>query len=419
MRQSFLITAVVLTGIISEPTWADEESVSYYRQIRPIFQSHCQGCHQPAKQSGGYVMTDFKKLLNGGESETAAVMPGKPDESYLLDLITPSDGEAEMPKGKAPLSQPEIDLIRRWIIEGAEDDTPDNAREKYNLDNPPIYSRQPIVTSMDYSPDGRLLAVSGFHEVLLHKADGSGLSARLIGLSARIESISFSPDGQRLAVTGGLPERTGEVQVWDVATHELKLSIPLTHDTVYGASWSPDGTLIAVGCTDSVVRAFNSETGEQVFFNGAHDDWALDTVFSVDGSHLVSVGRDMTTKLYNVPTQRFIDNVTSITPGALKGGIAAVARHPQRDEVLVGGSDGTPRIYRMYRQTKRVIGDDANLVRRFPAMRGRIYSVDFAADGKTIVCASSLDGQGQVFVYTSEYDSAISDEFKKILSKNE
>ena len=391
--------------------------MSYYRQIRPIFQSHCQGCHQPAKQSGGYVMTDFKKLLNGGESETAAVMPGKPDESYLLDLITPSDGEAEMPKGKAPLSQPEIDLIRRWIIEGAEDDTPDNAREKYNPDNPPIYSRQPIVTSMDYSPDGRLLAVSGFHEVLLHKADGSGLLARLIGLSARIESISFSPDGQRLAVTGGLPERTGEVQVWDVATHELKLSIPLTHDTVYGASWSPDGTLIAVGCTDSVVRAFNSETGEQVFFNGAHDDWALDTVFSVDGSHLVSVGRDMTTKLYNVPTQRFIDNVTSITPGALKGGIAAVARHPQRDEVLVGGSDGTPRIYRMYRQTKRVIGDDANLVRRFPAMRGRIYSVDFAADGKTIVCASSLDGQGQVFVYTSEYDSAISDEFKKILSK--
>lgn len=362
-------------------------------------------------------MTDFAKMLGGGESEMPAVVPGKPDESYLIDLITPDGGESSMPKGKKPLAQPDIELIRTWIAQGAKDDTPQNAKEKYDTDHPPVYSRQPIVTSFDYSPDGTLLAVSGFHEVLLHRADGSGLVARLIGLSARIESISFSPDGTRLAVTGGLPERTGEVQVWDVASHKLQLSIPLTYDTVYGASWSPDGKLLAVGCTDAIVRAFNSESGEQVFFNGAHDDWALDTVFSVDGSHLVSVGRDMTTKLYNVPTQRFIDNVTSITPGALKGGIGAVARHPERDEVLVGGSDGTPRIYRMQRKTKRVIGDDANLLRRFPAMRGRIHSVDFAADGKTIACGSSLDGKGQVFVYTSEYDSSISDEFKKILEK--
>jgi WD40 repeat protein/mono/diheme cytochrome c family protein len=417
MRQSLLSCAVVLAGVTSTAVTADEAAVSYYQQIRPIFQSHCQGCHQPAKQSGAYVMTDVTRLLQGGESETAAVVPGKPDESYLMELITPADGEAAMPKGKPALSQPEIELIRMWIQSGAADDTPENAREKYDTDHPPVYFRQPIVTSIDYSPDGSLLAISGFHEVLLHRADGSGLVARLIGLSARVESISFSPDGRRLAVTGGLPERTGEVQIWDVENRELVLSIPLTYDTVYGASWSPDGSMIAVGCTDSTVRGFSSESGEQVFFSGAHNDWALDTVFSADGSHLVSVGRDMTTKLYNVPTQRFIDNLTSITPGALKGGIGAIARHPDRDEVLFGGSDGTPRIYRMHRQTKRVIGDDANLVRRFPVMRGRIHSVDFAADGKSIACASSLDGKGQVFVYTSEYESEISEEFKKILEK--
>ncbi|MCH2210981.1 MAG: DUF1553 domain-containing protein [Fuerstiella sp.] len=416
MRQRHFVFIGVFAGLTSLTAAADD-SVSYYRQIRPIFQNHCQGCHQPARQSGEYVMTDFVRLLAGGESDVAAIVPGKPEESILVDLITPADGEAAMPKGKTPLSQPDLDLINKWIAAGAVDDTPDNAKEKYDVDHPPVYSRQPIVTSFDYSPDGSLLAVSGFHEVLIHRADGSGLVGRLIGLSARIESVSFSPDGNRLAVTGGLPERTGEVQVWDVTTQQLTLSLPLTYDTVYGVSWSPDGALIAVGCTDSIVRAFNSRTGEQVFFNGAHGDWVLDTVFSADGQHLVSVGRDMTTKLYNLSTQRFIDNVTSITPGALKGGIGAVARHPQRDEVLVGGSDGTPRIYRMHRQTKRVIGDDANLVRRFPPMRGRIHSVDFAADGGMIVCASSLDGTGQVFVYTSEYDSSISDEFKVILGK--
>ena len=43
------------------------------------------------------------------------------------------------------------------------------------LDHPPIYQRPPVITSLDFSPDGSLLAVAGFHEVLLWKADGSEL----------------------------------------------------------------------------------------------------------------------------------------------------------------------------------------------------------------------------------------------------
>ncbi|NDD39357.1 MAG: WD40 repeat domain-containing protein, partial [Verrucomicrobia bacterium] len=109
----------------------------------------------------------------------------------------------------------------------------------------------PVVTSLDYSPDGKLLAVAGFHEVLLHQANGSGLVARLVGLSERIESVKFSPDGKRLAVAGGLPGRMGEVQIWDVEKRKLALSHSVTYDTLYGASWSPDGKLIAFGCADN------------------------------------------------------------------------------------------------------------------------------------------------------------------------
>ena len=100
----------------------------------------------------------------------------------------------------------------------------------------------------------------------------------------------------------------------------------------------------------------------------------------------------MTAKLTEVATQRFVDNITSITPGALKGGLAAVARHPKRDEIVVGGSDGEPKLYRVFRQTTRVIGDDSNLIREFPALPGRVYSVAVSADGKRIAAGSSLDG---------------------------
>jgi WD40 repeat protein/mono/diheme cytochrome c family protein len=391
--------------------------VSYYTQVRPIFQAHCQGCHQPAKAGGDYVMTAFDRLLAGGESEEPAVVPKKPAESYLVEQVTPHDGKAAMPKGKPPLTPAELEIIQNWIAQGAVDDTPANAKIRFDKDHPPVYRRPPVIGAIDASPDGKYLAIGGFHEVLLWKADGSELVARLVGLSERIESVRFSPDGTRLAVTGGQPGRMGEVQVWDVAKKSLVLSVPVTFDTIYGASWSPDGSKIALGCADNSVRAIDAKTGAQVLFMGAHNDWVLDTAFSADGSHLMSVGRDMATKLTEVATQRFVDNITSITPGALKGGLSAVARHPKRDEILIGGSDGVPRLYRVFRKTQRVIGDDSNLIREFEPMPGRINAVAVSADGRRIAAASSLDGSGEVDVYGYEFDTGLPDDIKRIMTK--
>lgn len=381
--------------------------VSYWKQIRPIFQASCQGCHQPAKNKGGYVMTDFARLLAGGDSGDKAIIPGKPEQSALVAAITPKDGEADMPKDKAPLKPDELALIARWVAEGASDDTPKNAVQRIDAEHPPIYQRPPVITSLDFSPDGKLLAVAGFHEVLLHHADGSGIVARLVGLSERIESARFSPDGKLLAVAGGLPARMGEVQIWDVEKRVLTVSVPVGYDTVYGISWSPDGKLIAFGCPDNTVRAISAATGEQVLQQGSHNDWVLDTVFNKDGTHIISVGRDMSTKLTEVETQRFIDNISSITPGALRGGINSVARRPGRDEVLIGGADGVPQVYQVFRKTTRRIGDNANLLRKFPAMEGRIFAVDYSDDGKLIAAASSFNGHGAVNLYTGEFDATI------------
>ncbi len=415
---SCLLLMVTISSVADDHVKPEQEAdkISFYREIRPILQANCHGCHQPAKAKGQYQMTKFDRLLAGG-GEEAAIIPHQPDQSLMIELITPIDGEAEMPNKGDPLKPAQIELIRRWIAEGAVDDTPPSAQQKYDQQNPPIYESPPIVTAIDYSPDGRWLAVSGFHEVLIHDVVNSTLMQRLVGLSARIESVSFSPDGKKLAVTGGLPARMGEVQIWDTDKWKLSLSVPVTFDTVYGASWSPDSKLIAFGCGDNTLRAIDAASGKEVLFSGASADWILDTVFSLDGSHVVSVGRDMTAKLTEVKTQRFVDNITSITPAILKGGLAAVDRHPNKEEILVGGADGTPQIYRIHREVKRVIGDNSNLLRSFPPLTGRIFGLGYRGDGKRIAAGSSLDGRGYVAIYSSDFDGTLPKGMKGILEK--
>jgi WD40 repeat protein/mono/diheme cytochrome c family protein len=435
--------------------------VSYYKDVRPIFQQHCQGCHQPAKPQGGYVMTSHAELLKPGESDLRGVVPGKPQESLLIKLLGEVQGRARMPKGKEPLPEPQIKIITDWVAQGAVDDTPESARARLvDAQHPPVYDLLPVLTAIAYSPDGQLLAVSGYHEVLLHKGDGNGLVARLVGLSERVQSVAFSPDGKTLAVSGGDPGRVGELQLWDVEKKSLRLSIPVTFDTVYGVSWSPDGKLIACGCADNTVRAFDAVSGKQVLFQGAHSDWVMGTVFSQDGQHLLSVSRDRSVKLTEVPTNRFIDNVTSITPGALKGGLLAIDLRPPKDprpaqaakmaltvshsglwprlatlpaaaapatkrmtvippdakdvpaklydEIVVAGADGQPRLYKIHREAKRVIGDDLNRIREYEKFPGRVYAVAFNKSGNLFAAGSSLDGAGEARVYDVDSGKRVS-----------
>ena len=279
---TFLVAASAAFAA-APPKKSDEDPnapVSYFKKIRPIFQANCQGCHQPAKAKGGYVMTDFAKLLDGGESVADglhAITPKDLDHSLLVKQITPEQGKAEMPPKKAPLAEPDLALIRRWIAEGAVDDTPPNAKQRYDAAHLPVYQRPPVITSLDFSPDGSLLAVAGFHEILLWKSDGSELLARLVGLSERIQTVRFSPDGKFLAAGGGRPAQMGEVQIWDVEKRKLALSAPVGFDTVYGVSWSPDGKSVSFGCPDNTLRAIDAANGLQTLLLNSHSDWVLGT----------------------------------------------------------------------------------------------------------------------------------------------
>ena len=58
-------------------------------------------------------------MLRGGGSGIAAIVPGKPDQSYLLDVISHRDPDLKMPPESDRIPEKEINLLTQWIQQGA------------------------------------------------------------------------------------------------------------------------------------------------------------------------------------------------------------------------------------------------------------------------------------------------------------
>ncbi|MBI4902831.1 MAG: WD40 repeat domain-containing protein [Acidobacteria bacterium] len=249
---------------------------------------------------------------------------------------------------------------------------------------PSVYKQAPVITALRFSPDGKYLAVGGNREVLLHSADGSALVKRLQGKAERILSIAFSPDSSMMVAGGGTPARLGEVQFWDVRDGKLLRTAELTTDTVFGASMSPDGRKVVVGCTDNTVHGFDTATGKELYKMSSHENWVLATVFGVDSKRFVSVGRDRAAKLVDSNAGQFLENVNQ-----LRGELSAVARHPKKDVIIVGGEERIPYIYSMDRPRNMKVGEEATLLRKLERQDGAIFALDWSPDGAKVAVAGA------------------------------
>ena len=96
----------------------EARAVDFTQDIEPILQAHCIDCHGPDEQESQFRLDRLATMLSGGNSGEPAVVPGKPDESFLLKLIQHKERGKEMPPDGS-LSKSEIKLIEQWIADGA------------------------------------------------------------------------------------------------------------------------------------------------------------------------------------------------------------------------------------------------------------------------------------------------------------
>jgi hypothetical protein len=118
-----------------------EEPLHFSRDIMPVLSKSCFTCHGPdeLQRKAGLRLDLFESATAALPSGAAAIVPGNPDAGSLLARITAHDPADRMPpEGKGtPLTPQQVDLLRRWISEGA-------TYEKHWSFVPPVQAEPPV-----------------------------------------------------------------------------------------------------------------------------------------------------------------------------------------------------------------------------------------------------------------------------------
>ena len=121
-RLGVLLATIVLAAAARAGGPASPEGIRFFRErIEPVLATECYRCHSARadKVKGGLYLDSHEGMLRGGDTGPA-VVPGKCDESLLIQAIRHEDG-LEMPPKKPRLSESAIADFTNWINQGAPD----------------------------------------------------------------------------------------------------------------------------------------------------------------------------------------------------------------------------------------------------------------------------------------------------------
>src|SRR5262245_59950381 len=114
-----LLTRCLATLLLVQRLVGAEADISFSRQIAPVLQAKCLGCHNAEKRKGGYRVDTFEGLLKAGKSRKKPIEANQPDASELFQRLITEDPDDRMPQKDDPLSRENVELFRARIAQGA------------------------------------------------------------------------------------------------------------------------------------------------------------------------------------------------------------------------------------------------------------------------------------------------------------
>jgi dipeptidyl aminopeptidase/acylaminoacyl peptidase len=367
--------------LAAAPSWA-QQAPSYARDIAPILNARCSGCHAEGVKMGSLNTDTYAELMKGGTHGTI-VIPGNSRESRLVKMLK---GEAKplMPMDGTTLAAGEIELFERWIDAGAPAPTPEeeaSLRRKTAAQKAPELkpraTPKPSVFAIAWHPQGSLLALARFRSVTLADPRTGQPAAQLGGHAEAVRALSFSRDGKLLAAAGGKPGKSGEVKIWNLESRSPAATIAGHSDCIYAAAFSPDGKTLATAGYDKLIKLWDPATGKEIRTLKDHIDAVYALEFTPDGALLISGSADRSVKVWNPTTGERLYTMSEPLDG-----INAIAVSPDGKRVAAGGLDKSVRVWTLGEK-------EATLEHSLMAHEDAILKLAWSPDGNSIVSTAA------------------------------
>ncbi len=216
---------IALTCLLPLAAWSAqsagaERPISFSDDIRPILNKNCIGCHGGVKKAGKISFLFREDAMSKGKSGSVPVVPGKPAESFLLERITDKSDPMPPEEHGPMLAQKDVDLLRRWIQQGAR-------WQNHWAFEKPVQPKLPKVKNRSW-------AKSDLDRFILARLESEGLAPEQEQDKARwIRRVSLD--------LTGLPPTPGEVETFvadkSFKAHE-KLVDRLLASPHFGERWA-------------------------------------------------------------------------------------------------------------------------------------------------------------------------------------
>jgi len=373
MRQVWLSTwfalALCLGGVVS----GLEAEGSSPPDPLAILQRECVSCHTESKRKGGLLIDSRESLLAGGDT-APAIVPGKPAESYLVEVLFPDHDSHMPPKGQLPPA--EIAAFEDWIAADAPWDaghwaslnlpekvdvvrgelparyapitslalSPDGSRlavgrgnaidwyeivEEGEEENPPLQlvhsgtsrGHSDIVRSLAFSPDGKTLASGGFRSVRIwDSADPAEPRKRFEDfLHGRQTAVLFLESPRRLLVADSLPTQLGRLHEVDLASGEVRTFDTAHLDSIFSLVSTPDRTRYATTSADKLVTVRDAKSHEIVSRLEGHTGYVIAAAFGPESRRIATAGDDEEIKVWKLETGKKVSSFGSKGSGPYYG----------------------------------------------------------------------------------------------------
>jgi small GTP-binding protein len=234
------------------------------------------------------------------------------------------------------------------------------------------------IYSMDWSPNGKILAAAGQEKtILLWNSEKGNYLYQIGNHQDVICSIAWAPNSKMIA--SGSDDKT--VRIWNVESNELYRLFDGHYDSVLCIAWSPNGKLLASGSKDWLVHIWDVESSQKCNTLRGHADSINCVAWSPDGKCLASGSGDKTIRLWSIPSGKLLTELKG------RDWISSIAWSPDGKLIASATGSGAIDIWDVEGGWLKAICHGHTL---------RVLCVVFSADGR-LLASKSADGTVRIW----------------------